>query len=73
MDIKEKKKKVELTEREFLILKFIAAGYSDLEIAQFLKLANSTLRRSIDVLYRKTDVCCRASLVAWGFRNNYLN
>lgn len=72
MEIKEKKKEIKLTERELLILKYIAAGYSDNEISKFLKLVNSTLRRSIDTLYRKVDVYNRVTLVAWGFRNKYL-
>lgn len=70
--IKEKKKKIELSERELLILKYVAAGYSDAEIADFLHLNYSNLRRSLDFLYRKVDVLNRATLIAWGFRNGLL-
>ena len=72
MEIKEKKKEIKLTERELLILRYIAAGYSDAEIAQYMNLVISTLRRAIDTLYRKVDVYNRVTLVAWGFRNKYL-
>lgn len=72
MEIKEKKKTIELNERELLILKYISAGYSDAEIEKFLNLTHSTLRRSLDVLFRKTNVLNRSTLIAWGFRHNYL-
>lgn len=70
--IKEKKRKKELTERELLILKYICAGYSDKEISEFIDVSYNNLRRIIDVIYTKADVSNRVTLIAWGFRNNYL-
>lgn len=72
MEIKEKKRTKKLTEREIIILKHIAAGYSDMEIAGTVKLSYGTVRKIIEDILKKADVTNRVTLVAWGFRNNYL-
>lgn len=72
MEIKEKKRTTTLNKRELIILKYIAKGYSNAEISEFMELAYSTFCAALNSLYLKTDTINRATLVAWGFRNNYL-
>lgn len=53
-----------LTERELEILRLIAAGYSNEEIAQTLTLAVSTVKWYINALYSKLQVKSRGQAIA---------
>ena len=53
-----------LSERELEVLRLIAAGLSNREIAQELVIAISTAKTHINNIYRKLDVSSRTQAVA---------
>jgi DNA-binding CsgD family transcriptional regulator len=55
---------VGLTERQADIIKLIAAGYTDKELAGQLGISSGTLRTYLDRLFRRFGVHSRAALVA---------
>lgn len=58
-----------LTERELQVLRLIAAGDSNAEIAARLGLSVHTVERHAANLYRKIDARGRADATAWALRN----
>ena len=61
-----------LTERELDVLKLVAAGFSNKEIAAHLYVGVSTVKTHLDDVYRKLDVSDRAHAVAVALRAGLL-
>ena len=57
-----------LTPRELDVLKLVAQGLSNTEIAQQLVLSEHTVHRHLANILRKLDLSSRAAAVAWGTR-----
>jgi DNA-binding CsgD family transcriptional regulator len=57
-----------LTPRELDVLKLVAQGLSNTEIAQRLVLSEHTVHRHLANILRKLDLSSRAAAVAWGTR-----
>ena len=66
--MKEKTRKINFTDREKKIIEMLAAGYSDNEIATFLKVSIHTIRSILAQLFRKTYAVNRTQLVAVALR-----
>jgi len=61
-----------LTPRELDVLKLVAYGLSNTEIAQQLVLSEHTVHRHLANILRKLDLSTRAAAVAWGTRAGLL-
>jgi len=61
-----------LTERELDVLRLVAAGFSNKEIAAHLYVGVSTVKTHLDDVYRKLDVSDRAHAVAVALRAGLL-
>jgi len=57
-----------LTPRELDVLKLVAQGLSNAEIAQRLVLSEHTVHRHLANILRKLDLSSRAAAAAWGTR-----
>ena len=57
-----------LTPRELDVLKLVAQGLSNTEIAQRLVLSEHTVHRHLANILRKLDLSSRAAAAAWGTR-----
>jgi len=57
-----------LTPRELDVLKLVAMGLSNTEIAQRLILSEHTVHRHLANILRKLDLSSRAAAAAWGTR-----
>jgi DNA-binding NarL/FixJ family response regulator len=57
-----------LTPRELDVLKLVAQGLSNTEIAQRLVLSEHTVHRHLANILRKLDLPSRAAAAAWGTR-----
>lgn len=57
-----------LSERERLILRAMAAGRSNSEIADQHCLSPGTVRNAVSAIYSKLGVNCRAGAIAWAWR-----
>ena len=57
-----------LTARELDVLKLVAQGLSNTEIAQRLVLSEHTVHRHLSNILRKLDLSPRAAAAAWGTR-----
>lgn len=66
--MKEKKRKIEITEREMKTIEMLISGYNDSEIAEYSKISTHTVRAILERLFRKTNTVNRTQLVAWAFR-----
>jgi DNA-binding NarL/FixJ family response regulator len=58
-----------LTEREVEVLRLVAAGKSNTEIAAQLVLSEKTVARHLSNIFRKLDVGSRTSAAAFAFEN----
>jgi DNA-binding NarL/FixJ family response regulator len=58
-----------MTEREVEVLRHIAAGESNREIAERLSLSVRTIERHIENLYRKIGARSKAEATAYAFRH----
>lgn len=56
----------DLTERETQVLRLIAAGHSNEEIAQALEVSPSTVKSHVRSAYRTIGVRTRSQAVLWG-------
>lgn len=70
--IKEKKRKIEITEREKYIIQCIASGYTSADIALDLKMSISVVHNDMYKMFQKTGTQNRAHLVAWAYQNKIL-
>lgn len=61
-----------LSERELEVLRLVARGLSDKEIAARLHLSGHTVHRHLSNVRRKLDLPSRAAAVAWAARNGLL-
>ena len=59
---------IALTPRELDVLKLVAQGPSNAEIAQRLFLSEHTVHRHLANILRKLDLSSRAAAAAWGVR-----
>ncbi|MCM1339404.1 MAG: LuxR C-terminal-related transcriptional regulator [Muribaculaceae bacterium] len=66
------KRKINITKRKKEILELLAEGYGDKEIAEELVITTNTAKTHIAQMFNMCQVNNRATLVAWGFRNGYL-
>jgi len=57
-----------LTSRELDVLKLVAQGLSNPDIAQRLVLSEHTVHRHLANILRKLDLSSRAAAAAWGVR-----
>ena len=57
-----------LTPRELDVLKLVAQGLSNADIAQRLVLSEHTVHRHLANLLRTLDLSTRAAAAAWGVR-----
>ena len=62
-----------LTQEETLILTRIADGIKDEAIAEEMNCSRATIRNMLMGMFRVTNTPNRYALIAWGFRNGYLN
>lgn len=65
INIKKRKKNAKLTERNKELIRYIAQGYTDKEIAEALKIQTSTVKATLQGIYEKIDTVNRPSLVYW--------
>ncbi len=61
-----------LTKREFDILRRIAVGASNRQVAQQVSISEKTVARHLANIYAKLEVSSRTAAVAWAHRNNVL-
>lgn len=66
------KKREETTKTEQKILLYVAAGYTDHEIAEKMNIKYSAVRDCIRRLFFKTDTVNRPHLVSWAYREGLL-
>jgi DNA-binding NarL/FixJ family response regulator len=64
---------VGLTERELEVLRALAEGHSNKEIARTLWLAEQTVKFHLTNIYRKLGVASRTEAVHWAYRNGVLS
>jgi LuxR family transcriptional regulator, maltose regulon positive regulatory protein len=57
-----------LTPREVDVLKLVAQGLSNADIAQRLVLSEHTVHRHLANILRKLDLSSRAAVAVWGVR-----
>lgn len=62
-----------LTDREIEVLRLICQDYSNKEIANILIITESTVKRHIENLLRKTGMSGRAGLVAYTMSGGWIN
>lgn len=70
--MKEKKRNTKITSREKKIIRLIALGYTDVEIAETIKLSYSTIRLCLRQLLLKTTTVNRANLINWAYQEKIL-
>jgi LuxR family transcriptional regulator, maltose regulon positive regulatory protein len=58
-----------LTPRELDVLKLVAQGLSNADIARRLVLSEHTVHRHLANILRKLDLSSRAAAAAWGVRS----
>lgn len=59
----------DLSQREREVLQRIAAGDSNMEIADKLFISESTVKKHANSIYEKLDVATRAQTIAWAWRH----
>jgi DNA-binding NarL/FixJ family response regulator len=62
---------VRLTRREAEILRLVAEGLSNCEMARMLWLAEPTIKQHLSHIYRKLDVKNRTEASRWAYRNGW--
>lgn len=62
----------QLTEREAQVLKLLADGASNVDIARKLNLAEGTVKNHISNLYQRLNVHSRSEATAWAWKYGYI-
>lgn len=62
-----------LTSREIEYLSLIALGYKNNDIAKILSVTTSTVRKTVESIFRKSKAKTRAPAVTTAFLNNILS
>lgn len=70
--MKEKTREIKITEQETEVIKLIAKGYTDHEIADELENSYTRIRGICTTLQLKTRTHNRAHLVSWAYRKGIL-
>lgn len=70
--MKEKQREIKITQREKKVIKYIAKGYTDKEIALSLNLTYFVIRNIFNNLLIKTGTVNRAHLVSFAYREGIL-
>ena len=60
-------------EREAQVLRLLAAGATNAEIAQTLCIAEGTVKNHISNLYQRLDLHRRAEAAAWAWKHGYVD
>lgn len=58
-----------LSEREMEVLRELAKGFSNKQIAKSLFISEKTVERHLENIYGKLDVSCRTAAVVWAVQN----
>lgn len=59
--------------REAQVLRLLAAGSTNAEIAEALSIAEGTVKNHISNLYQRLDLHSRAEAAAWAWKNGYVD
>lgn len=70
--MKAKKRDTSITELDQKLLEYVSYGWTNPEIAEYVNMSLGNTCRYLTRLLEKTRTTNRASLVRWGFENNYL-
>ncbi len=64
--------KAGLSQRQLEVLRLVAAGKSNAQIAQALHITVRTVKHHTNAIYSKIQVTSRAEAVAWAWKNKIL-
>ena len=62
----------QLSSREMEILRYVAQGYSNTQVAEFMKISEGTVKNHVMNIYAKLNIHTRSELVAWAWKNDIL-
>jgi DNA-binding CsgD family transcriptional regulator len=62
-----------ITDRELEVVKLLAVGYSNKEIAEILYLSVRTVKNHVGNVFRKVDIETRVELIGWLIQNNHID
>ncbi|PKK39361.1 hypothetical protein ABB02_01594 [Clostridiaceae bacterium JG1575] len=62
-----------LTERELEVLRLVCKDYSNREMAHALSITESTVKRHMENLFRKTGTCGRPGLIAFAISGGWID
>ena len=63
----------QLSSREMEILRYVAQGYSNTQVAEFMKISEGTVKNHVMNIYAKLNIHTRSELVAWAWKNDILH
>lgn len=72
LDKKEKKKPDNLTRREMEVLKLLARGLFNKEIADTLSISEKTVKNHVSSIFKKINVSDRTQAAVYAIKNNYI-
>ncbi len=61
-----------LTDREMEVLRLVAQGMKNPEIAKLLYISRKTVEHHLSHIYNKLDVSCRTSAVAFAMQHQFI-
>lgn len=62
-----------LSQREVQVLRLLASGTTNTDIAQTLNIAEGTVKNHISNLYQRLNLHSRAEAAAWAWKNGYVD
>lgn len=65
-------REIELNETEIEIIRLVAAGKNNKEIAQIIGFADGTIKNKLTKIFEKTEISDRANLVVFAIENNII-